>query len=804
MRRIFSNARRWGFVLGLMQAGTACALDLSTSFAGQDLHATLNTAITLGAAIRMQDRSADLIGKSALNPKVCAPPYQSCQGLFRDQTYYARYYVAQPGAPSRNGDHGDLNYGRHDLIQAPVKLTSDFSMQWRDFGVFVRALAFYDLVNASFTEYNPNRLTPQNRATSGRADPTFPGGRVYGPGGVTHEKRRDAETLRQAGRDVQLLDAVLSYKFSLAGRDVSVKLGRQTLNWGESTLLLINSISQAAPINANNVFRVGAQTEEFFTPVNMMSLSTGLGENASLAAYYKLEWRPFEIPAQGSYFSDLNLGTHDAGNYLNDQPGQLADDPYCQGYLLDNPLSNASNTCSTIYRLRDFTPRRGGQFGINLGYNFDDIGNGVQVNAYYQRYHSQLPYVSFFATVPSCARKAGNALGIDATDAVTLLLGCPDLPLTHLLSGDPQNAKSSILRFDQVRFAFDYPEGINLFGLSFNTTLGDYALQGEVAYRPNKPMQIDAVDLSFAALGPSLSACHDRSVGCSGSALGGLGSDAHGNQVYYGGSDFIPGRGVAAYNDTFAIATLGALPGAARAFPNFVIPYRGGHIGDNAPCFAEGDARHRPYDRSNPCYIRGYERFQDLNFDFSVSRVLGATDNWFGADQMILVYELGAEWVPDLPALDVLPLQGPGAGRYGPTAGADGSGADGSRAGCSTNPACSIGPDGLRFNIHQQARDTFPTPFSAGQRFIGVLKYESVLPAISLQPTLVLKHDFTGIAPGPAGNFVRGRKEADLLIETRYKSAFSVTLGYTWYWGGGALNTMSDRDYAQVFARYQF
>ena len=42
------------------------------------------------------------------------------------------------------------------------------------------------------------------------------------------------------------------------------------------------------------------------------------------------------------------------------------------------------------------------------------------------------------------------------------------------------------------------------------------------------------------------------------------------------------------------------------------------------------------------------------------------------------------------------------------------------------------------------------------------------------------------------------------MLETRYKSALSFTLGYTWYWGAGALNTLSDRDYAQFFARYQF
>lgn len=789
---------------GLAQAGSARAVDLSTTLFGREIEATLNNAITAGVGVRMQKQSVNLVGKSAINPFVCAPPYQSCQGLFREQSYTAAHFAGEPGDSSRNHDRGNLNYDRYDLFQAPLKLTSDLSVKLGNVGAFVRVLAFYDAVNDDFTEFDPNELTPENRATTGRADPTFPGGRVYGAGGVVREQRTDQEVLRQAGADVQLLDALVHGDFELGGTSLGIKLGRQTLNWGESTTLLLNSISQATPLNANNVFRIGSQVEEYFQPTNMVSMIATFGENATLAGYYKLEWRPTEIPAPGTYFSDINVGTNNAIDYLNIHPGNLADDPDCLSYLLDNPLSLTTNSCSRIRRVGDFNARDGGQFGVNLGYTFAEVGTGVQVNAYYQRYHSQLPLVGFFATHPSCARPLGNALGIDTRDLVTFALACPDLPLTHLATGDPENATSNILLFDEVRFAFEYPENIDLFGLSFNTVVGEYSIQGEVAYRPNKPLQVDVVDLAFAALGPTLSSCHNRAVGCSGSALGGLGNSESGAQVRYGSSDFVPGPGVAAYPDTIAAAVLGAFPGAARAFPNFVIPYRGGTLGENAPCFPESDARYQPYTRDNPCYIQGYERFDDYNFNFSLTRVLGASDNWLGADQIILVYEAGAEWVPDLPALDVLPLQGPGAGRYGPVAGADGSGADGSRAACSTNPACSIGPDGLRFNIHQQERDTFPTPLSTGHRVIAFLKYESVLPSISLQPLVMLKQDLTGISPGPGGNFVRGRKEANLIVETRYRAALSLGLGYNWYWGAGALNSLSDRDFAQAFVRYQF
>ena len=36
-----------------------------------------------------------------------------------------------------------------------------------------------------------------------------------------------------------------------------VRGGWQVINWGESTALVINSLNQANPVNANNLFRVG-------------------------------------------------------------------------------------------------------------------------------------------------------------------------------------------------------------------------------------------------------------------------------------------------------------------------------------------------------------------------------------------------------------------------------------------------------------------------------------------------------------------------------------------------------------------
>ncbi len=121
-------------------------------------------------------------------------------------------------------------------------------------------------------------------------------------------------------------------------------------------------------------------------------------------------------------------------------------------------------------------------------------------------------------------------------------------------------------------------------------------------------------------------------------------------------------------------------------------------VGENAPT----DLHQATELRQTPGYIQGYERFQLLQLlDVGVTCVLGASDNPFGADQIIVLGEVGADIIPDLPNHDVLQIDGPNT-PLSATAGADGTGADRSRLACSNIPDCSYGGDGLRFNPHQQ------------------------------------------------------------------------------------------------------
>jgi hypothetical protein len=815
---------------------------------GDGVEGTLNTSITAGAAMRMQGRAVDLVSKSNNNPGVCGGVNQSCQAVYRDQTHPARALAAAPGQATNNADDGNWNYDKHDLTQGVVKLTQDLKLTYGDFGFFGRWLYFYDFVNNDFEEYHPNRITPENanavrNQNSGCGEPGsdpfscnpnplfFEG--TYGAGGVVRNRRTDGEVLRQIGTDFQLLDAYLYGQVPLFGdHRLTFKIGRLSVNWGQSTVLVFSSINSANPLHLNNFLRVGnvlSSAEEVFVPTGMVFLSTEPFSNATLEGFYGWEWQPVEIPAPGTFMSFLDIGTNNAVMNAGINFGGGAEDPFRIARPQANPLSGLTNTTITLERLEDNEPAGTNQYGVSFRYYADTLNNGTELGLFFMNYHSKLPYASFYASNGSCARQGGvhgsGPLGegqdINAYDGPSLILACPDLPVLH--PTDPENATSNAVPIDTVKLRLEYPENIKMFGASFATTLGDYSVQGEVAYRPSMPLQVDPEDLVFAALQPMLAKCHDpnfdRAIpsedqlagvnallgnlfeqlglpigvpnispagqGCAGSTTG-IGYSADGRQVPYAPSDFIAPPGVAPYKDTFDLI-IGHAVGSARSFPSFVGAYRG---------YAAGEVPANEY-------LRGWETFKSFQFNLGLTKVIGATDNWIGADQIIMLYEFGANWTPDLPSMDVLQIEGPGT-FYHASAGADGSGADGGRQACAATVDCSLGGDGLRFNPHQQDTDGYADRFSWGYRVVSIVRYESVLPAISLAPFFLWWHDVNGTQPDPSNQFLDGRRIIQSNLEVRYKEALSFTAGYTWFMGGGQYNLWRDRDNATFFVKYQF
>ena len=770
---------------------------------GDGVSGSLNTAITFGAAWRMEDQSSELIGFGNLDPTVCE--VRSCQGVWQGDTQPNSQRLGVRGAFSANQDDGNLNYDKYDVTQSPLKILQDLNLTYKDYGFFMRYSAFYDFTNNDFREYHPNRVlnsTPANGPSvidTGFRDAVedvlgiplpLPQPGVLGTptikfGEVVRNKRRDEATLDQIGADIDLLDAYV-YGFFPVGedRELQLKVGRQTVNWGESTVLVINSLNQINPPNVNNLFRVGADLSEVFTPVGMIFGAINLTDNVNLEVFYQYEWEPVEVPAPGSFLSFIDLGTDNAATdgLTLGFGGPFEDARTEQGHPGDNVLSTVTNTTGHLFRLKDNEPEDGGQYGFALRYYAEWLNDGTELAFYAMNYHSRLPYASFYATDASCSRREGNDAGIDSKNIIEFAtVACPDLPLVYQAAGLPTTmATSNAIPFDTVRLQLEYPEDIQLYGVSFNTAFGDLALQGEVAYRPDLPIQVDAEDLIFAAFQPVLGRCHNLDGGGFCGDIPGVGTLTSGQGTH-----------------TLAAPIGGDFTGAARSFPSYVLAYRGGTHEEVAP----------------NAYIRGWENFESYQFNLGSTYIYkpppGIAKLLGGMDQAILLFELGAQWVPDMPDVCELPLEAPGTFTH-PGPGADGTGTpEGGGRQCLPGGGATIaernadGSDGLRFNPTQQL-DGYPDELSWGYRAVFLLRWESIVPGISLEPLIIFGDDVRGTSPGPGESFLEGRQIISIDANVRYYENWQFHLGYTWFRGAEPFNQLSDRDYAQAYVRYLF
>jgi len=401
---------------------------------------------------------------------------------------------------SANGDDGDLNYG-HGLFSRAAKIVSEIGVDYQDVGLFVRGAALYDFdVMGDHTA-----RTPLSRAA------------------------RDL-----VGSYERLLDAFVYWNFGEGGVQGELRLGRQVASWGESTFIqgginIINHFDVAA-------LRVpGAELREGFLPQEMALLSLQFNEYLSGQAVYIADWDETIPEPVGSYFSTNDIAVTGGRTVLLGF-GEFSD----QGVdfsALGGPLIA---DFQQVPRLPTREPDDQGQFGLNLKLYLPNFNNGTEFGLYFINYHSRVPVISGrtgtqagignsiggITAVGAAAQGLAAGLPVQAAIATAAQVAVQragaaggNLSLatatqyatiganTHLAGGNVTAQATNIGTHEYARTAgyfTEYPEDIKLIGLSFNTQLQrtGIALQGEVTYRMDQPLQYDDVELLFAALTP--------------------------------------------------------------------------------------------------------------------------------------------------------------------------------------------------------------------------------------------------------------------------------------------------------------
>jgi len=266
---------------------------------------------------------------------------------------------------------------------------------------------------------------------------------------------------KRVGARAEFRDAFLWYRYKAGSRSGEIRAGWQVINWGESTFIQ-GGINAVNPVDVSALRVPGAELRDAMLPVGAVKVSFKPSTNTALEGFYQYAWEETKVDPVGSYFSTSDLAGAGATKVMlgfGSVPDTVA-----VGHA---PLPPSYSPVGTA------VPKRGeeakasdsGQWGAAFRLFAPGL-NGTEFGLYYLNYHSRLPLISA-TTGTSAGLLAGNY-------AAT------------------------------ANYFLAYPEDITLVGGSFNTQLGKtgIALQGEVSHRMDVPLQVDDVEILYAALSP--------------------------------------------------------------------------------------------------------------------------------------------------------------------------------------------------------------------------------------------------------------------------------------------------------------
>ena len=243
--------------------------------------------------------------------------------------------------------------------------------------------------------------------------------------------------------------------------------------------------------------RRGAEEDEVLgpAPAPIARLSTDLFAGVSLEAYYQFYWNRTQVDPVGSYWATSDLaGRGSEGLFYGIVPAlsppfgpfpYIVGDPASQSFIppysgipgfpdfggcVDCTAEQLFAAGAGIPRTGDAKPPNQGQFGLALRYLWDlEPYLTTELGLYYIRYHAKTPTLGFDGLV--------FPAGVVGPDAL----------------------------FAPSQFFRDYAERVNVFGFSFSTEIFDANVSGEISYRPDEVLGINAREQAIIEWGSTAS-----------------------------------------------------------------------------------------------------------------------------------------------------------------------------------------------------------------------------------------------------------------------------------------------------------
>lgn len=435
-----------------------------------------------------------------------------------------------------NTNDGNRNFDT-GLVSEVYKITSDLEATYKNYGMFVRGTAFYDTqIMDKRNDYYDNN-NPVQPSQNFPKDDSF-----------THETRH------KAGRDAQILDAYLYGNWDVADMPVSARIGKQVFNWGEG-IFYRGGVNTTNPIDAAKFRLPGSELKEVLVPVEALSFNVGLTENLSMETFYQWNWKESAIDPVGTFYSETDLFA-DGGNtaYSTQRALQPLAGLYSGlsarglGGLEGGRTVDANGNIKVASIGPDINAKNDGQFGVAFRYIAEEL-NSTEFGFYFVNYHAKEPTIAAnlgdyaglnlaqiaagasTALAPQVQQQVAARAGISVAQLQAVLANPilnPGLAQAYsaALTSAATTAAGGLATIDvanQVQAQREYAEDIRMYGFSFNTTIGEASVFGELAYRPNLPIGIATTndllgDLLLQA--PQLASGRTVNIGGQGVQLG--------------------------------------------------------------------------------------------------------------------------------------------------------------------------------------------------------------------------------------------------------------------------------------------
>ncbi|MGY4534767.1 hypothetical protein ACVW0Y_003910 [Pseudomonas sp. TE3786] len=379
----------------------------------------------------------------------------------------------------KNNDDINTNDGNRNfdtgLVSEVYKITSDLEATYKNYGLFVRGTAFYDTqIMDKRTDYGDNN------------SPAQPSQNYPNNDSLTYDARH------KAGRDAQILDAYVYGNWDVADMPVTARLGNQVFNWGEG-LFYRGGVNTTNPVDAAKFRLPGSELKEVLVPVEALSFNLGLTDNLSMETFYQFNWKESAIDPAGTYFSETDLFAEGGNTAYSTQPALIPAGAFYSRLSgahvagLAGGRNVDSNGNIQVARIgSDINAKNDGQYGVNFKYIAEEL-NSTEFGAYFVNYHSKEPTIAADLGDYQGVNVVGLAQSLCALNGGGATCGTPAGYGGYVTSA---GGLTTIDVANQVNARREYAEDIRMYGFSFNTTLGNASVFGELAYRPNLPIGV--------------------------------------------------------------------------------------------------------------------------------------------------------------------------------------------------------------------------------------------------------------------------------------------------------------------------